>query len=78
VSIALALGQIEEAIGLNEVMRGLVSEDSIGTDVYVAIVNQRLALLRARDYLATAAEAARVPVAHYTPITAKEVEEAAP
>ena len=74
-SIALTLGQIEEAIGMNEVMRSLVPEDAIGTDAHVAIVNQRLALLRARDYLAAAvaADAARVPVAHYTPITAKEV-----
>jgi hypothetical protein len=73
-SIALALGQLEEAIGVLET----------DPSSYRALLQDRVtalaALYRLRTFLlqATAAEAARVAVALYTPITAKEVEEAAP
>jgi hypothetical protein len=68
VSIALALGQIEEAMGILEDPW----PDAAATDILAAYE----ALVLARQYLAeaTAAEAARVPVALYAPITAEEVE----
>ncbi len=58
-NIALALGQIEEAMGLIEDPPFLYPEAAYQ------------ALVRARDFLAeaSAADVARVPVAHYTPIT---------
>ncbi len=63
-SIPLALGQIEEAMGLLE---------DAGTDA-TPRVYEALALAREYLALATASPVARVPVAHYTPITAEEVE----
>jgi hypothetical protein len=68
-SVALALGQLEEAMGR--------LKDSDG---YYCPIDAYDALVRVRELLAQeiTASAARVPVALYTPITAKEVEEAAP
>ena len=60
-SIALAIDQLEKAIG--QLKDGNKSH---------ALV----ALIRAREYLARENEAAgaRVPIAHYTPFSAKEAE----
>ncbi len=66
-NIALALGQIEEIDGLIE------DACFVGDDARLLAV--RKALARVREYLAEAAtaDAARVPIAHYTPVTAEEV-----
>jgi hypothetical protein len=65
-TIALARGQIEEAMALLE-----DAGSAAPPGLYAALV-------RARDFLAQAAEmsAARLPMAHYTPmpITTEEVE----
>ncbi len=63
-NIALALGQIEEAMGLLE---------DAGTDA-TPRVYEVLALAREYQVQAIAEYAARVPVAHCTPINAEEVE----
>ncbi len=64
-SIALALGQVEEAIGF-------LTDRPHPSPAYIRAACR--ALLCARDALAKATEssAARVPVAHYTPIVAEE------
>jgi hypothetical protein len=63
-NIALAIGQIEEAMGML---------DAAGDDATPGV---HLVLARVRGLLVRdiAASAARVPLAHYTPITAEEVE----
>jgi hypothetical protein len=65
VSVALALGQLAEAMGLLE-----DAGDDATPGVYLALARTRGLLIRA-----AAAEAARVPQAHYTPITAEKVEQ---
>lgn len=63
-SVALALGQVEEAMGILDDGRDDCCQRSCE------------ALVRARNFLlqAITADAARVPLAHYGPITAEEVE----
>ncbi len=76
-NIALALGQIEEAMGqVLDAYQALIASRIRDEPVMDLLDHASLALMRAREFLdhATAAEAARVPVAFYTPITAEEVE----
>lgn len=69
-SIAMARGQVDEAMRL--------LEDCRRDDWRVGLAYK--AIERARDFLAaaSAAGAARVPLAHYAPITDEEAKESSP